>query len=508
MNRQLLLLFAATGIGFLMQTMDITAMNVALSAIETEFDSTLTTIEWVISGYLLAFSVFLVTGGRLADMFGRKKLFLISLLIFAASSLSGGLAQSDLWLIVSRIFQGIGAAIMWPCVIGMINYAVPEDKKGLSVGILFGIAGLGQSIGPINGGAFAEFLSWRWILLINIPFSILAAFITLFYLKIEDPKETDETLDYPGITILSLGLFLLMFTFNQSDSWGLYSPLTISLLILSAILIWAFLRVEKKASSALIPPDLMRLRGLMVPCIIIAFITPGGFTALLYLPQYMEQYLGFSSFEAGLALVPAMVTWTLSAPVGGKFYNRFGPKIIILIASLSMGVSTLLFSFTDAHSDYIWFVPGILLLGFGLGIGLSSLTTAGVSAVDKSRSSLAGAIVHMFQIGIGGLGLVLATSIYTYISRSKLSSSLSHFGTELDHNQLSMLLSGTNFKLQFIEKFSPQTGSKIASAIQESFISGMQGAMLFVSLISFAGALITLAYIRRIPPTNLANSST
>jgi len=502
MNRQLALLFTATGIGFLMQTMDITAMNVALTAIEKEFDSTLVTIEWVISGYLLAFAVFLVTGGRLADMFGRRKLFLISLFIFAASSLLGGLAQSDLWLIAARVMQGIGAAIMWPCVIGIINVAVPEDKKGLSVGILFGIAGLGQSIGPINGGAFTEFLSWRWVLLINIPFSILAALITFFYLKIEEHEETDETIDYPGITVLSLGLFILMFAFNQSTSWGLESPMTISLLLLAAILIWGFTRIENKAACALIPPDLMRLRDLIVPCIVIALITPAGFTSLLYLPQYMEQFLGYSSLESGLALVPAMVVWTLSAPIGGKFYNRFGPRVIIFIAASSISVSTLLFSFTNAHSGYISFVPGLLALGLGLGVGLSSLTTAGVSAVDKSRSSLAGALVHMFQLGIGALGLVIATTIFTYISKSGLGSTLNRYGAELDKEHLGMLLSGTKFKSEFIAKFSPETGSNIASAIQESYISGMRGAMLFVSIIAFAGALITLFYIRRRPPVH------
>jgi len=332
MNRQLVFLFTAMGLGVLMQTMDITAMNVALSSIEKEFGSTLSTIEWVISGYLLAYSVFLVTGGRLADIFGRRKLFYISLAVFSFFSFLGGIAQSEWWLITARIFQGIGAAIMWPSIIGIINASIPSEKRGLSYGLILGIGGLGQSIGPIIGGAFSELLSWRWILLLNVPLCLVAASITFYTLKIKDIKTVGEKIDYAGIATLSFGLIILMYTLNQAESWGLVSPYTITLIVISMVLFWIFLQVEKKVPSALIPTDVMQNKEFVILCIVVALFTPAGFAALLYLPRYMQQFLDFSTFMSGLGLVPAMVLWALSAPASGMLYNRFGPRILVFTA--------------------------------------------------------------------------------------------------------------------------------------------------------------------------------
>ncbi|MEQ9618551.1 MAG: MFS transporter [Deltaproteobacteria bacterium] len=498
MSRHLIIVFTAMGIGVLLLAMDISAMNVALPVIEKQFDSHLSKIEWVINGYLLAFSMFIVTGGRLADIFGRKKLFYISILIFSGASLLGGLAQSDTWLICARVVQGFGAAILWPSIIGIINASVSDDRRGLAFGLILGSAGLGQSIGPITGGAFTEFLSWRWILLLNVPLGILTAAITFFSVRIKDVKTHGEKIDYEGIATLSLGLVLLMYALNQSASWGWSSLYTLGLLVLSLILIITFLSIEKRVPSALVPPDLMQNRGFMIPCFVISMISPAFFAALLYLPQYMEQFLGFSSLKAGIGMVPAMLVWAFVSPFAGKLYNVFGPKFIVSAAAVLIALGAFLFSLLTPESGYTSLLPGQVILGIGLGIGFSSITTAAIGAVNQSRSSLAGGLIYMFQIGGGALGLAVSTAIFTDISKRSLASTIGHAGITLngaERNTVENFLSGLESKSRLVEQFSPAVGEKIVSIVHDSYILGLHDAMLFVSLISIAGAVLSLIYI-------------
>lgn len=189
---------------------DFSAINVALPTMESDFHTNINTIQWVVNAYALTFGVMIVTGGRLADMFGRRNAFFLGTAIFASMSALGGAAQTETWLIATRTLMGIGGALMWPAILGMTFAILPEEKAGLAGGIILGAAGLGNAIGPLIGGVLTDLASWRWIFFLNVPISIFAVTVTYFLVHVEEPEYADHRIDYAGIAALSIGLVSLL----------------------------------------------------------------------------------------------------------------------------------------------------------------------------------------------------------------------------------------------------------------------------------------------------------
>lgn len=431
MDRKTILSLIAMGLGVFVIANDITAMNVALPAIEEEFDTGVSTVQWVVNAYALCFGVLIVTGGRLADLFGRREAFFVGAGIFGAVSLLAGVAQSEAWLIACRAVMGIGGALMWPAILGMTFAALPKDKAGLAGGLILGVAGIGNALGPLIGGAFTEFLSWRWILFANVPISLLA--ITVVYLYIHQPRPEDDErrIDYGGIVTLSLGLVLFMVALDQAIDVGWGDPLVIGSVVLSVILLAAFGLIERRAGPyALVPKDVMRNRSFTATYIAILLMSATFFATLFYVPQYLQKEFGYTAFEAGLGLLPFMGIFALSSFVAGPLYNRLGAKLIVTLGSACIVLGPFLVALgIGANGAYASIVPGLVLLGVGIGMFYSAATTAAVTSVDESRSSLAGGIVYMFQIAGGSVGLALTTTVFA--SQSGLISGL-HAAFRLD----------------------------------------------------------------------------
>jgi MFS family permease len=233
------LALAALGISIVLLAQDFSALNVALPSVERELDTDLTTVQWVINAYALVFAVLIVTGGRLADQFGRRRVFLIGAAVFALTSLLAGLAPAPLPLIAARALMGVGAALMWPAVLGMA-FAVLPARAGLAGGLVIGAAGIGQAIGPISGGALTEFLSWRWVQCINVPLALLA--MAGIWLAIPAPATPSARppIDYSGILALSVALVALLFALDQAVDWGWTDWRILLLLVVSVIALAAF----------------------------------------------------------------------------------------------------------------------------------------------------------------------------------------------------------------------------------------------------------------------------
>src|SRR5215203_956673 len=228
---------------------DFTAVNVALPTMERDFDTDINTIQWVINAYALTFGVMIVTGGRLADMFGRRNAFFLGTAIFAAMSALGGAAQSESWLIGARVLMGIGGALMWPAILGMTYEILPEEKAGLAGGIIIGAAGLGNAIGPLIGGVLTQELSWRWIFFLNVPISIFAVAVTWFLVHVKEPDPGDRRIDYPGIAAVSVGLVSLLVALDQVADWGWTDPRVLALLAFAVAMLVAFLPLERRAGT-------------------------------------------------------------------------------------------------------------------------------------------------------------------------------------------------------------------------------------------------------------------
>jgi EmrB/QacA subfamily drug resistance transporter len=393
---------------------DFTAVNVALPTMEGDFHTNINTIQWVINAYALTFGVMIVTGGRLADMFGRRNAFFVGSAIFASMSALGGVAPTETWLIAARVLMGIGGALMWPAILGMTYEILPEEKAGLAGGIIIGAAGLGNAVGPLLGGVLTQELSWRWIFFLNVPIALFAAAVTYWLVHVREPEGNERRIDYIGISVLSIGLVSLLIGLDQVADWGWGDPKVIALLVLAAIMIAAFLPLERRAGThALIPREVMRNESFTTSCIAVLLMAGTFFASLLYLPQFMEKHLGYSALESGVGMLPFLAVFAISSFVAGPLYDRLGPKRLAVLGAALITLGPVLFSLVDEGSGYGALVPGMVVLGIGAGSFVPTATTAGVTSVDESQTSLAGGIVYMFQIAGGSIGLGLTTTVFS-----------------------------------------------------------------------------------------------
>jgi EmrB/QacA subfamily drug resistance transporter len=412
LDRGTLLALVAMGLGVFVIANDFTALSVAIPEIESDLDANVDRAQWVINGYAVVFGVLIVTGGRLADQFGRRRIFMIGASVFAVFSLLGGLAPNIELLIACRALMGIGGAMMWPAVLGMTYATLPEERASLAGGLILGVAGLGNAVGPLLGGALTDGLSWRWVFFLNVPIAAFAMFVTKRNIPAEAGEGAEAGIDYEGIATLSAGVVAILVGLDQGTDDGYGSPAIVALLVVGVLLLGSFVLVERgQGAKALVPPDVMRQQQFIVACAVVLLMSAIFFAALLYLPQFMEKELGFSAVEAGAGLLPVMLVFAVMSFSSGALYDKFGPRAVVSTGAAFLGVGIFMLSFLDAGWDYIALVPGMVVLGLGIGLFYSSITTAAVTSLDPSRSSLAGGIVYMCQVAGGALGLGMNTAI-------------------------------------------------------------------------------------------------
>jgi EmrB/QacA subfamily drug resistance transporter len=412
LDRGTLLALVAMGLGVFVIANDFTALSVAIPEIESDLDANVDRAQWVINGYAVVFGVLIVTGGRLADQFGRRRIFMIGASVFAVFSLLGGLAPNIELLIACRALMGIGGAMMWPAVLGMTYAILPEERASLAGGLILGVAGLGNAVGPLLGGALTDGLSWRWVFFLNVPIAAFAMFVTKRNIPAEAGEGAEAGIDYQGIATLSAGVVAILVGLDQGTDDGYGSPAIVALLVVGVLLLGSFVLVERgQGAKALVPPDVMRQQQFIVACAVVLLMSAIFFAALLYLPQFMEKELGFSAVEAGAGLLPVMLVFAVMSFSSGALYDKFGPRTVVSTGAAFLGVGIFMLSFLDAGWDYIALVPGMVVLGLGIGLFYSSITTAAVTSLDPSRSSLAGGIVYMCQVAGGALGLGMNTAI-------------------------------------------------------------------------------------------------
>jgi EmrB/QacA subfamily drug resistance transporter len=496
LDRATQLALGAMALAVLVIANDFTSLSVALPDIEAEFDSDVSTVQWVINAYALVFGVLIVTGGRLADMFGRRRLFFIGAAIFAAFSVLGGAAQDELWLIACRALMGIGGALMWPAALGLTYEVLPKEKAGLAGGLIIGVAGFGNAAGPLLGGFLAETLSWRWILWVNLPIAALACFATWRAIPPSRPAQREE-IDYPGIVAITVGLVALLIALDQATEWGWSDPRILALFAVCVVALAAFAPIERRAGArALIPRDVMGNGGFRAACIATLFMSAVFFAALLYLPQFFQKILQYTPLEAGAALLPMMVVFALTSFVAGTLYARLGAKLIVSAGAACMTLGTFLVSLVERDSGWGSLVPGMVVMGMGVGLFYSSVTTAAVTALDPSRSSLAGGLVYMFQVAGGAVGLGLTTTVFITASEDRLQKDLA--GADLRGDEVDTLhgaLAGTDSAAEILERFSERTGERLLELVADAFAAGMQWSFRLVAALALCGFLVSVLFV-------------
>jgi EmrB/QacA subfamily drug resistance transporter len=411
-ERTAILGLIAMGLAVIVIANDFTALSVALPAIEHDFGADVTTVQWVINGYALVFGVLIVSGGRLADMFGRRRIFFVGSAIFAAFSVIGGFAPNIWVLLASRGLMGVGGALMWPAILGMTYGLLPKDRAGLAGGLILGAAGFGNAVGPLLGGVLTDAVSWRWIFYLNLPIAAFAMLVTWRVVEDDVPTVPDRWIDYGGIATLSIGLFALLLALDQGSDRGWLDPWILGLFAASIVALAVFVIVERGAATrALVPSDVLQNRAFVAACLTTLLMSAIFFASLLFLPQLMTKQLGFSAVAAGAGLLPMMGVFAVTSFIAGPLYARLGPKLIVSFGAGLLALGMFLLSQVDATTAYSDLVLGMIVLGIGVGLFYSSITTAAVTALDASRASLAGGIVYMCQIAGGSVGLGLNTAL-------------------------------------------------------------------------------------------------
>ena len=412
LDRAAILGMIAMGVAVLVVANDFTSLAVALPAMERQFHSDVTTVQWVINGYAMVFGVAIVTGGRLADMFGRRRIFLIGTAIFALFSLVGGLAPTIGLLLACRFVMGIGGALMWPAILGMTYGLLPASKAGLAGGIILGAAGFGNAVGPLLGGLLTDTLGWRWIFYLNLPVAAAAVMIVMLVVPRDATIEKHEHIDYPGMGTLSVGLLALLLALDWALDLGWTAPLILFLFALSAAALVAFIFVERRAGEgALVPRRVLQNTAFAGACLATLLNSAIFFAALLYLPQFMSKVLGFNAMASGAGLLPLMGTFMVTSFIAGRLYALLGSKLIVSLGAVLLGAGMVLLSSITASTTYNQLILGMVVLGMGVGLFYSSVTTAAITALDASQASLAGAIVYMCQIAGGSIGVGFNTVI-------------------------------------------------------------------------------------------------
>jgi len=402
----------AMGVAVLVVANDFTALSVALPAIEKTLHTDVTTVQWIINGYAMVFGVLIVTGGRLADMFGRRRAFFAGAAIFAGFSVIGGFAPNAWVLLACRFLMGIGGAMMWPAILGMTYDMLPREKAGLAGGVILGAAGFGNAVGPLLGGLLTDTVGWRWIFFMNLPVAAVAILITWAVVPPDERPKNDKRIDYRGTATLSLGILSLLLALDWALDLGWTAPLIVFLFVLAATALVGFLFIERRAGdSALVPETVQKNRGFVAASLATLLASAIFFAALLYLPQFMSKVLGFSAIGSGAGLLPMMGTFMVTSFIAGRLYQFLGPKVIVTLGALLLGAGMILLSSISANTTFNDLIFGMVVLGIGVGLFYSSITTAAITALDPSQASLAGAIVYMFQIAGGSIGVGFNTAI-------------------------------------------------------------------------------------------------
>lgn len=466
-----------------------------VTPIENEFGADFTTTQWVLNIYALTFAMTLVSGGRLADMFGRRKLLLTGLVAFMASSLGCMYAPTVGWLIAARAVQGIAAGIMWPCVIAIPAAGVAAEKRGTTLGLVMGFVTLGNVVGPLIAGVLGSFGDWRWFFGFNVILGGIATFVALALVPAHVAERKRERIDFAGMIVLSIGILALLYAMDVGGDWGWTSGWVLGLLALAAVLLVLFPLVERSVAQPMVPPGLMRNGQFMIAIAANGLVVPSFFVAFLYAPQFLNKVLGWSYFSAMIGVLPLMVTLATTAVLGGRLYDLFGARVLLIGGYALAALSSLAAWLAVGDWGYAGLVALMVLAGLGGGICVPPASTAAVAATESKNAGLAGGLSFMSHLGMGAIGVACATAVLATASSNHFGRALETLGITVSAADQRTLNGGSpdsEATIDILKHFSSEEASKITTAIEQAFTYGFHRAFLVPLGFTLVGLVLML----------------
>src|SRR3954452_12770020 len=455
-----------------MLLLDITVVNVALPVIREDLGASFSDLQWVVDAYALTLAALLLVSGSIADLMGRRRVFIVGLILFSAASFACGLAQSPLWLIVSRGVQGIGGAMLFATSLALIAQAFTGRDRATAFGISGATIGAAVAIGPLVGGALTDSLGWEGIFFVNVPIGIAAVFITLA--QVDESKDPNPAgIDWDRAVTFTAGLFMLVLALIRGNEEGWGSTLVVLLLAGSVVALAAFVAVELRTDHPMFELRLFR-NGTLGGASLVAFaLSAAMFLLFLFITLYMESVLGYKPLEAGLRFLPLTVVSFFVAPLTGRLSSKGIPVRVWLSGGLVLvGLGLLLMHGVGPDSNWTTLLAGFCVAGAGIGMINPALATTAVGVVDPRRSGMASGINNTFRqvgiaTGIAALGAVFQTRITDKVSAGLAGTPGASRSQEIAHGVASGALN------EIVNAVPPQARATVSQVARDAFVSGL-----------------------------------
>jgi EmrB/QacA subfamily drug resistance transporter len=428
-----------------MVILDVSVVNVALPSIKHALNFTEDGLQWVVNAYTVTFAGFLLLGGRAADLLGRRRVFVAGLLLFSLSSLAGGFADSRTVLIIARLVQGLGGAVIAPASLSILTSTFTEpSERHRAVGIWGAMGGAGGAAGVLLGGIITDVLSWRWILFINLPIGLTAAFLSQRMLLEGRNENATRNFDFGGALTATLGLSALVYGIVRTDTYGWGDTTTLASIGIGVVLLITFVGLEGWfAKAPLMPLRLFRSRQLSAANLVIGLVGAATFSMWFFLSLYLQEVLHYSPIKTGLVFLPMTLSIVIGSTVASRITMRFGPKRLLVLGMAGLAIGLAWLSDIGVHPDYVGqlLFPGVLV-SLSMPFAFIPATICATSGVRPQEAGLASAVANSARLFGGALGLAVLATIATSHSNSLL-----HHPTAAVHTVNEALVSG--FQLSF-----------------------------------------------------------
>jgi len=448
---------ASVAFALFMIMLDNTVVNVALPAIQRDLGIGVSQLEWVVTGYALSFAVLMLTGGKLADMLGRRRIFLVGLAVFTISSLFCGLAGTPELLIGARVVQGVGAALMLPATLSIITATFAPEERGAALGIWAGVSAMALAIGPLVGGLITEHISWNWIFYVNVPVGIVGMVAGRIIIRESRDTSREQRLDIPGLLTSGIALFALVYALIEGNTKGWSSSLIIGLFVLAAVMGIVFVVLELHQRLPLFDVKLFANPTFAGANVVALLVSLAMFGVFFFISLFMQNILGYSAVRAGAAFLPMTLLIIVVAPLAGRASDRLGSRWLMTGGLTLLSGSLLIFAQLQPDSTYWSLLPAMILGGVGMASTMTPMTAAALSAVPVDKAGVGSGMLNTFRQVGGSLGIAVMGAILASGSKSAIADG----ATPVD-----------------------------------AFMNGLHHALYVAAVIAFAGAVVAAATIR------------
>ncbi len=492
-------ILAATILGSSMAMIDGTVVNVALPALQAALNATAADVQWIVESYALFLAALILVGGSLGDRFGRRRIFGYGVALFAAASVSCGLAANVHQLIYARAIQGVGGALLVPGSLAIISAAFNPEQRGKAIGTWSGFTGITSALGPVLGGWLVENASWRWIFFLNVP--LAAIVLGILYWRVPESHDEDaKKLDWWGAMLVTLGLGTLVYGLIESSHLTWTHPRVISAVVVSILALVTFIFLEAKNPAPMMPPSLFRSRTFSGANLLTLLLYTALSGILFFFPFNLIQVQGYSATAAGAAFLPFILIMFLLSRWSGGLVSRYGSQRPLTFGPIIAAIGLALFAFPEIGGSY-WttFFPAVVVLGLGMAMTVAPLTTTVMGAVSERQAGIASGINNAVARTAGLLSIAILSIVVVRAFNSNLDRRLATLTLPPGVQQL---LDAQRIKLAGAEipaNLSPDLATALRRAIALSFVDSFRLVILIAVMLALASALIAFVMLKRQP---------